>query len=205
MSLRHNKRKNPFHRERTVTTLTEDPTTHLLVPTPTEEPARYPVYPHQVHDIAQYTDQDQYYPQEPLDQFNPENYPMPAQTQTQTQFYAPQQPQTDLEVLQNLKEMIKAGQHEFYRAVPQPQALAAIYLGPNAQVSRVSTFSLFLWFSARWDAFFRGFAKNVHVGDTSCPLSLFSIRTWGTQCKLEDGVLCLKVPLLGQQSLPIFL
>ncbi|KAJ6475762.1 hypothetical protein C8R47DRAFT_950974, partial [Mycena vitilis] len=113
MSARQNKRKrNPFHRERTVTTLLEDPNTHLLVPTPTEEPPRFSFHhPHPLH-------------QEPLD---PHQHPMPAQTHPQTHLHPPQ---TDLEVLQNLKDMIKAGQHEFYRAVPQPQALAAVYLGP---------------------------------------------------------------------------
>ncbi|KAF8218318.1 hypothetical protein K438DRAFT_1953129 [Mycena galopus ATCC 62051] len=143
MSTRQNIRKrNPFHRERTVTTLTEDPTTHLLVPTPTEEPARYSIpqqYPIQI---------DQYYPQEPLDNLdhNHDNtsYPMPqTQAQAQTQFFPQQQHHSDLEVLENLKAIIKAGQHEFYRAVPQPQALAQIYLGPNAQVSFFSSFLLF--------------------------------------------------------------
>lgn len=38
----------------------------------------------------------------------------------------------DLEILEKLKEIIKNGQHEFYRAVPQPRALASLYLGPNA-------------------------------------------------------------------------
>ena len=36
----------------------------------------------------------------------------------------------DLEILENLKTIIKEGQHEFYRAVPQPAALASLYLGP---------------------------------------------------------------------------
>ncbi|KAJ7049977.1 hypothetical protein C8F01DRAFT_1378099 [Mycena amicta] len=44
-----------------------------------------------------------------------------------------QAPSSDLETLQNLKDMIKAGQHEFYRAVPQPQVLSALYIGPNGQ------------------------------------------------------------------------
>ncbi|KAJ7233947.1 hypothetical protein C8J57DRAFT_688728, partial [Mycena rebaudengoi] len=109
MSARQNKkyyrkgRGNADHRERTVTTLTEDPTTHLLIPTPTEEPAKYPL---------------------------PSPIPVQIPVSMPAQFF--QQP-SDLEVLQNLKDMIKNGQHEFYRAVPQPQALAAIYLGPNAQ------------------------------------------------------------------------
>ncbi|EIW83553.1 hypothetical protein CONPUDRAFT_136503 [Coniophora puteana RWD-64-598 SS2] len=37
---------------------------------------------------------------------------------------------SDLEILESLKKMIKDGQHEFYRAVPQPTALASLYLGP---------------------------------------------------------------------------
>lgn len=40
----------------------------------------------------------------------------------------------DLEILENLKTIIKEGQHEFYRAVPQPAALASLYLGPLPQV-----------------------------------------------------------------------
>jgi len=35
----------------------------------------------------------------------------------------------NLEILENLKSIIKDGQHEFYRAVPQPAALASIYMG----------------------------------------------------------------------------
>jgi hypothetical protein len=35
----------------------------------------------------------------------------------------------DLDILENLKELIKSGQHEFYRAEPQPAALASVYLG----------------------------------------------------------------------------
>jgi hypothetical protein len=35
----------------------------------------------------------------------------------------------DLEILENLKQIIKNGQHEFYRAIPQPAALASLYLG----------------------------------------------------------------------------
>ena len=35
----------------------------------------------------------------------------------------------DLDILQNLKQIIKDGQHPFFRAVPQPAALASIYMG----------------------------------------------------------------------------
>ncbi|KAJ6460903.1 hypothetical protein C8R45DRAFT_755880, partial [Mycena sanguinolenta] len=122
------KRKKNLYRERTVTQLTGTDDPALLVPTATEDPPRYSIpqpYPIQI---------DPFYPQDPFfpihDHDNNNNtYPMP-QTQAQSHFYPPHQPHNDLEVLENLKAIIKAGQHEFYRAVPQPQALAAIYLGP---------------------------------------------------------------------------
>lgn len=34
----------------------------------------------------------------------------------------------DLDILENLKEFIKSGQHEFYRSEPRPSALASLYL-----------------------------------------------------------------------------
>lgn len=34
----------------------------------------------------------------------------------------------DLDILENLKEFIKSGQHEFYRSEPRPSALANLYL-----------------------------------------------------------------------------
>lgn len=56
----------------------------------------------------------------------------------QQQFYQPILPpgKNDLEILENLKSIIKEGQHEFYRAVPQPTALASLYMGhiPQGQV-----------------------------------------------------------------------
>ncbi|KAF8840893.1 hypothetical protein BDN67DRAFT_967967 [Paxillus ammoniavirescens] len=59
--------------------------------------------------------------------------PLHAQQQQQQQFYQ-QNPiapgKDDLEILENLKTMIKSGQHDFYRAVPQPAALASLYQGP---------------------------------------------------------------------------
>ncbi|KAF9241770.1 hypothetical protein BU15DRAFT_73119 [Melanogaster broomeanus] len=36
----------------------------------------------------------------------------------------------DLEILENLKAMIKNGQHEIYQAIPKPAVLAALYQGP---------------------------------------------------------------------------
>ncbi|KAI9571627.1 hypothetical protein HD554DRAFT_2168885 [Boletus coccyginus] len=46
-------------------------------------------------------------------------------------FFSPALPtvKNDLEILEDLKSTIKDGQHEFYRAVPQPAALASIYMG----------------------------------------------------------------------------
>ncbi|OSC96755.1 hypothetical protein PYCCODRAFT_1472372 [Trametes coccinea BRFM310] len=39
--------------------------------------------------------------------------------------------QSDLEILERLKETIKKNQHEIFRPVPQPAALASVYLGPK--------------------------------------------------------------------------
>lgn len=44
--------------------------------------------------------------------------------------------QKDLEVLEKLKESIINNQHDFFRSVPQPTALANIYMG-NASISPV--------------------------------------------------------------------
>lgn len=43
----------------------------------------------------------------------------------------------DLEVLENLKTMIKEGQHEIFRAHPKPAVLASLYLGPRTGLSQV--------------------------------------------------------------------
>jgi hypothetical protein len=44
--------------------------------------------------------------------------------------------QKDLEILEKFKESIINNQHEFFRSVPQPAALAKIYMG-NASISPV--------------------------------------------------------------------
>lgn len=44
--------------------------------------------------------------------------------------------QKDLEILEKLKDSIINNQHEFFRSVPQPAALAKIYMG-NARISPV--------------------------------------------------------------------
>lgn len=115
MSARQNKkRKGRNHinnRERTVTTFTEDPNTSFLVPLSSEDPPAALASP-----------------------FSPSSFSMQYQNYIppqQQQFYQPVLPpgKNDLEILENLKSVIKEGQHEFYRAVPQPAALASLYIG----------------------------------------------------------------------------
>ncbi|KAI0369612.1 hypothetical protein BV20DRAFT_1121871 [Pilatotrama ljubarskyi] len=43
--------------------------------------------------------------------------------------------QSDLEILERLKETIKNNQHELFRPIPQPAALASVYLGPKPALS----------------------------------------------------------------------
>ncbi|KAI9571625.1 hypothetical protein HD554DRAFT_2007452, partial [Boletus coccyginus] len=108
------KRKARSHvnnRERTVTTFTQDPNTSFLVPLSSEDP-----------------------PASLSSPFSPASFSMPFQNYIapqQQQFFPPALPpgKSDLEILENLKSIIKDGQHEFYRAVPQPAALASIYMG----------------------------------------------------------------------------
>jgi hypothetical protein len=45
---------------------------------------------------------------------------------------AENQAKNDLEILERLKERIKNGQHEVYRAIPQPAILASLYLGSSS-------------------------------------------------------------------------
>lgn len=66
--------------------------------------------------------------------FNPNMHGMQLPyTPTHSQFFPdPSLPpgRSDLEVLERLKETIKRNEHEIYRAVPQPAALASVYKGP---------------------------------------------------------------------------
>jgi len=172
MSARQNKkqrkgRNNVHQRERTVTTLTEDPNTHYLVPTPSEEPAGPPHMPlpfnnPKMHNIQMGSSfqMGANYPYGAYTPFNPMHPNIQQQQQQQQQqqppFFGPSQQQplsqqsqpppqqqsqlqpvkstlppgkNDLDILQNLKKIIKDGQHPFFRAVPQPLALASIYMG----------------------------------------------------------------------------
>lgn len=161
MSARQNKkqrkgRNNANNRERTVTTLTEDPNTPFLVPTSSEEPAGANLMSSPFSVASSSAGNPNNIP--PAAYQLPGNFgfgynnfvgPMHGnvhhqQHQSQQQpFYQSQQQQqqqpnlpvgkNDLEILEKLKEMIKNGQHEAYKAIPQPAALANIYLGPHSQ------------------------------------------------------------------------
>lgn len=155
MATRQNKkrkgRNNVNNRERTVTTLTEDPNTHYLVPTPSEEPAGANLMSSPFSVASSSGGNPSAFQVSPNfgggGGFGYNNFnmgPMHGNVHQQPQHFFPPQSQpslppgqNDLEVLENLKEMIKNGQHEFYTAVPQPAALAGIYLGPNATQSPV--------------------------------------------------------------------
>lgn len=147
MSTRQNKKRkgrgNVIARERTVTTLTEgsegsfmaaDETHASLIPLPFSVASS----------VSDSTTISPAFPMTPTFPTFPYGYipPMAASTpgsiysqpQTPAQFYSAQHlppGQNDLEILERLKETIKAGQHEFFRPVPQPAALANIYLGPH--------------------------------------------------------------------------
>ena len=68
-----------------------------------------------------------FYPQSHLPQSQSQS--MPANSVPPQQ--APPSGQNDLEILERLKETIKKNQHELFRPIPQPAALASVYLGPK--------------------------------------------------------------------------
>ncbi|TFY54415.1 hypothetical protein EVJ58_g8878 [Rhodofomes roseus] len=165
MSARQNNKKrkarNVINRERTVTTLTEDPESAFLVPTPTEEPAAvlmsapFPLPPNMQpgfplgpgdfghgdfgHGDFGHGDFGHF----PYNVNTPYIGPMgppsfAPQHPTPPQFFPGQQPPPDsplgdgdLEILENLKQKIKNGQHEVFKAVPNPAFLANLYMGPR--------------------------------------------------------------------------
>ncbi|KAG0707013.1 hypothetical protein DFH29DRAFT_897926 [Suillus ampliporus] len=162
MSARQNKkrkgRNNVNNRERTVTTFTEDPNTSFLVPLPSEEPAGANLMssPFSVASSSANTNNNttnnsnfqlpanfgMSYNFHVAPVHGPNLHPQQQQQQQQQQFFSSSQVmlppgKNDLEVLENLKTAIKEGQHEFYRAIPQPAALASLYLGPTAGHSQV--------------------------------------------------------------------
>ncbi|KAG7095174.1 hypothetical protein E1B28_005953 [Marasmius oreades] len=124
MSARQNKKqrkgRNPHqHRERTVTTLTGDSDTVFSTNHSKNEDLTPTTMPHTFNPAisAGFA-------------FNnlPANIPKQAQYMTQSHVTLPPG-ETDLEKLENLKQIIKNGQHELYTTVPNPIALAQLYLG----------------------------------------------------------------------------
>lgn len=66
----------------------------------------------------------------PTSQYPQKSRQAPNQPPSAPRSSVPQIPgKDDLEKLENLKRIIKSGQHEFYRAIPQPEALAKLYMG----------------------------------------------------------------------------
>lgn len=152
MSTRQNKkqrkgRNHANNRERTVTTLTEDPNTHYLVPTPSEEPGHVSpsfvtsvVPPHSMSLGPQYPVAGNFSygytaPFPPVQHTNMHQQPYYSTSPQQVAQQPPSKStlppgKSDLEILQNLKKLIIEGQHPFYRAVPSPAALASLYKGP---------------------------------------------------------------------------
>lgn len=148
MASRQNRKKkgraNQQNRERTVTTLTEDPNTQLLVPTPSEEPAGVNMSsPFSVSSSSGGV---------PNNNIPNGNYQMPGnftytgsynnsgsnfmgpmhapQYQPPQQFYPqPTMPSgaDDVEILEKLKAQIKAGQHDIYQPEARPDALFSVY------------------------------------------------------------------------------
>ncbi|EPQ56879.1 hypothetical protein GLOTRDRAFT_37771 [Gloeophyllum trabeum ATCC 11539] len=148
MSTRQNKKRkarNSMNRERTVTTLAEDPNTTFLVPTPSEDPPKSAVSV-----PSPFTGQGQnsgFQMVPPNFSGYPNNYmpSMPPPVGTPFQYY-PQQQQNvqlppgknDLEILEKLKDMIKNNQHDVFKPIPNPAALASIYMGPRTGTTSVS-------------------------------------------------------------------
>ena len=146
MASRQNRKKkgrgNQQNRERTVTTLLEDPNTQFLVPTPSEEPARGNMSspfsgasssggnnPNVSYNFA-YSG--------PPSTFNNNGYISGLQnvqqqqqsSHTQQIYLQQQQVRTDLEILESLKAQIKAGTHDLFKPNPQPRKLVEAYEGP---------------------------------------------------------------------------
>lgn len=150
MSTRQNKKRksraNVINRERTVTTLTEGSEGSFMAADETH--ASLMSHPFSVASAVQDTTNiSPGFPIASTPGFSPFPYPYmqsmtggnPAamfnQTQPTTHYFPTAQPlppgQNDLEILERLKETIKAGQHEFFRPVPRPEFLASVYLGPH--------------------------------------------------------------------------
>lgn len=153
MSTRQNKkrkgRSNAMNRERTVTTLTEGPESSFLIPTPTEEPAGNLMSSpfsvassgggSNISPAAAFQLAPNSFAPFPYNGYMPPMPPPNFGPPQQHFFPSPPGPpgQKDLEALERLKDTIKNGQHEFFRAVPQPAVLANLYQGPRQPQSQV--------------------------------------------------------------------
>jgi hypothetical protein len=154
MSARQNKkrkgRNNLNNRERTVTTFTEDPNTSFLVPLPSEEPPSLNIMSSPFSDNNNNNSNVPFQIPTNFGMYmtsmhgpNPQQPPPPQHQhqQQQHQFFPSQvmlpPGNNDLQVLENLKTIIKEGQHEFYRAIPKPAALASLYLGPTTALPHI--------------------------------------------------------------------
>ncbi|GJE90044.1 hypothetical protein PsYK624_061660 [Phanerochaete sordida] len=147
MSTRQNKKRkgrgNVINRERTVTTLTEGSEGSFMA---ADDP-HASLMPHPFSVASSVSDTTTISPGFPMTPsfttYPPYAYmsstpvtpgSMYSQPQAPAHFFPTQPPppgQNDLEILERLKETIKAGQHEFFQPVPRPTALASIYLGPH--------------------------------------------------------------------------
>lgn len=154
MSARQNKkqrkgRNSANNRERTVTTLTEDPNTPYLVPTPSEETPISHLSSHlgtkapmgsQPYQMSSNFGGIQPYSGTLIPQQQPYLSPSQSQTMQQSSPQYQNMPlpggKNDLEILQNLKKLILDNQHPAFRAVPQPAALAKLYKNPLPAASQ---------------------------------------------------------------------
>ncbi|TDL25943.1 hypothetical protein BD410DRAFT_558097 [Rickenella mellea] len=136
-------------RERTVLTFTEDPSSHFLVPTSTEEVAgdlmasSFPVGSSSSTNTGSvnFPTHGGSFPGFTYTNFPPSINGQPSiNSQNQVQQSGIQRAQeghistgnSDLDRLERLKKEILDGQNSFYKAVPQPAFLESIYLGREA-------------------------------------------------------------------------
>jgi hypothetical protein len=150
MASRQNRKKkgraNQQNRERTVTTLTEDPNTPFLVPTLSEEPGganmsspfsvssssgggpnnNIPNGNYQLSPNFGYSGPYSNYAGTMQHGANIHHQQSQSQQLYQQQLGLPDG-SDDIEILEKLKAQIKAGQHDRFQPIPQPKALLNVY------------------------------------------------------------------------------
>jgi hypothetical protein len=134
MSTRLNKRKkgrgNHLNRERTVTTLTEGSEGSFVTAEDTHNSTTSS--PFSAATISPNFSMSSSFPA--LSYGYASGAAAPPTSGQPAQFYSapPAAPgQNDLEILEKLKEMIKNNQHSVFKPIPNPAALANVYLGPH--------------------------------------------------------------------------